>query len=195
VKEFCLVIIKAVQAFSIDFMRVFGIPCARNICYYVYSYSIVVCPTHCHLRQSSSSSGIDAGFLLYFMKPKRALTSTQGITWRSFAQSKEAMSWSRDVLMKDTSSFRGDQWWVLSNCVCACGMGKERKKESESWVIFTSIWEFYQASLPLNCSSTDLWWWWWCRRIWKKRSELHQYESLYIRINMRVCIVSLPRIF
>ena len=39
VKEFCLVIIKAVQAFSIDFMRVFGIPCARNICYYVYSYS------------------------------------------------------------------------------------------------------------------------------------------------------------
>jgi hypothetical protein len=74
-------------------------------------------------------------------------------------------------------------------------MGKERKKESESWVIFTSIWEFYQASLPLNCSSTDLWWWWWCRRIWKKRSELHQYESLYIRINMRVCIVSLPRIF
>mgnify|MGYP006148150985 CR=1 FL=1 len=47
------------------------------------------------------------------MKPKRALTSTQGIMWRSFAQSKVASFWSRGVWINLISSFNGDQWWVL----------------------------------------------------------------------------------
>jgi hypothetical protein len=49
----------------------------------------------------------------YLMKPKRALTSTQGKTCRSFAHSKIAILSSRGVLMNATSSFKGLQWCVL----------------------------------------------------------------------------------
>lgn len=44
-----------------------------------------------------------------FKNPKRLLTSTQGKTWRSFAQSKVAISMSRAVLTNSTSYDNGDQ--------------------------------------------------------------------------------------